>query len=301
MMDGTRTPAGLGAYRVAKPGRSAIAYREFGERNGPVVLALHGTPGSREKFALIDAEARRAGLRVISPDRWGYGGTPLPAAPSLTAFAEIFAGFMTEIGIARYAVLGVSGGGPYAVALAARASPAVTALALVSPVAPLVDASGPVPGISPFHRLSFLLMPRVPGASRAVFTAFRAALAAAPALALGVAAFRGPASDRAIAAEPGNRTSQAANYRAGLAAGVAGAVLDMRLFSRPWGIEPAAIAAPSRLWIGSKDGNVPVRPAIALARAIPGCALDVMPEAGHCWLACHQGEVLGWIKSKSES
>lgn len=297
-MSGTvRHDGALATRVVATPCDGTIAYREFGAGDGSAVLALHGTPGSREKFALLDADARRLGLRIISPDRWGYGATPAPRHGSLAGFAEAYGGLMSSLGISRYVVLGVSGGGPFATAMAASQQPAIAALALVSPVAPLVDEWGPVDGIGGFHKLSFLVLPRMPGANRVIFSAFRGVLGLSPALALAVAQLRAPAADRAIAADPRNCRGQSDNYRAGLEGGVAGAVLDMQLFSRPWALDHAGIRVPSRLWLGSEDRNVPVAPAVALARQIPGCELELVTGAGHCWLACNQSVVLEWIRA----
>ena len=52
-----------------------LAYRAYGDPQGAAVIALHGTPGSRFKYAGSHAAALRSGIRLIALDRWGYGGS----------------------------------------------------------------------------------------------------------------------------------------------------------------------------------------------------------------------------------
>ena len=93
-----------------------IGYAEFGDPRGATVLALHGTPGSRLMFALTDRAARARGLRIVAPERPGYGLSDFRRTTSLAQTAEDMTAFADALGLDRLAMIGVSGGGPFAVA-----------------------------------------------------------------------------------------------------------------------------------------------------------------------------------------
>lgn len=276
----------------------AVMFRVYGDPVGRPVLALHGTPGSRSKFAMAHARAAELGLRLVCVDRWGYGGSETPRRPMLSRFARDMGEFSDALGLQRFGVVGVSGGGPYAAAVAAGLERRVAALALVAPVGPIVGAGTERVRLSAFHAFSFRVLPRVPGAIRGAFGVFRGVLGVSPRGALRLAAARAGRVDRRTVCAPAARDSLADCFRRGLASGLSGPVIDMKLFSRPWDCDLAAISAPARLWLGDMDRNVPLTAARALARAIPGCDLVDLPGQGHFWITQHHGVVLDWLADR---
>jgi pimeloyl-ACP methyl ester carboxylesterase len=279
---------------VDLPDGRVMLLREYGDPAGTAVIALHGTPASRIMYALAAARAETFGLRIIAPDRWGYGGTSRHPRPTLAAFAQDAAVAADQLELARFGVLGVSGGGPYSVALAACLGDRVRALALVAPVGPIAGVDGVQ--LDPFHRFCFRVLPRVPGALRLVFSAFRRGLAASPAAAMRIAMLRAPPPDLKVIAHEEVHKRFVAMIEEGLRPGTAGAVTDMQLFSRPWNDVPLErVTAPCALWIGTVDNNVPIDPALRLAGAIPGCRLIKLVDEGHLWVALNYDCVLAWI------
>jgi pimeloyl-ACP methyl ester carboxylesterase len=83
----------------------------------------------------------------------------------------------------------------------------------------------------------------------------------------------------------------------GLRPGTAGPNIDLSIFSHPWLVDLAAITAPARLWIGSKDSNVPLAAVRALAQRIGHCVVTELPNEGHLWVSVHHADVLAWIAS----
>lgn len=284
---------------ITLPDRRTILLREYGASGGFPVLALHGTPASRLMYAVAGSRAAAFGLRIIAPDRWGYGGTSLHPRPSLPAFADDIAAVADRLGLARFAVLGVSGGGPYAVGLAARLVDRVAALALVAPVGPIASVAGGV-RLTPFHRFCFTLLPRAPRLLGLVFDAFRRGVATSPDTAIRISMTRSPAADHRVMRSEGIRDRFIAMFREGLRPGIAGAVTDMQIFGKPWAVPIERIAAPSALWIGTEDNNVPIPAALNLAAAIPGCKVIELPGEGHLWVALNYEEVLAWIFQNSK-
>jgi pimeloyl-ACP methyl ester carboxylesterase len=114
-----------------------------------------------------------------------------------------------------------------------------------------------------------------------------------------MAAARAARTDRAIVRRPDVRHSLGETFRLGLLPGSSGAVIDMSLFSRPWDFDVGGITAPSQLWIGTRDRNVPIPAAVRLADAMAACRLVTIADAGHFWIAANFGEVLSWVRQAS--
>jgi pimeloyl-ACP methyl ester carboxylesterase len=95
-----------------------LGYAEFGDPDGAPVIALHGTPGSRLMFALADQAARERGLRLIAPERPGYGLSDAKDFPTLHDAAADIISLADSLNLKDFALIGVSGGGPFAIAAA---------------------------------------------------------------------------------------------------------------------------------------------------------------------------------------
>lgn len=277
---------------IALGGGRVMTLREYGDPAGVPVIALHGTPASRLMYSAAKS-AGRFGLRLIAPDRWGYGGTSAHPAPTLPAFVADMDRVLEALRIERFALLGVSGGGPYASALGALRPDRVTALALVAPVGPI--AGVPDVKLNPFHRLAFTVLPHVPGVLRLAFNAFRRGLARSPSRAIDIAMLRAPAADQRVLANREVRQRFIAMFIEGLRPGVDGALIDMQIFSGRWNVPLQKISAAAALWISADDDSVPVDAALRLAAAIPGCRLTELHGGGHLWVALDYDGVLGWI------
>lgn len=110
--------------------RGPVELVDVGE--GPAILALHGAMGGWEQSLLLARTLAPGGHRVIALSRPGYLGTALEVAPSPEAQAELYADVLRALAIPQATVLAVSGGGPSALALAARHPELCRALVLVS-------------------------------------------------------------------------------------------------------------------------------------------------------------------------
>jgi pimeloyl-ACP methyl ester carboxylesterase len=271
-----------------------LGFRIYGDPGGAPVLFLHGTPASSAQFSIAHETAGRLRLALVAPDRWGYGQTGAPLAPSLRGFAGDMAALMDSLGAGRFAVGGVSGGGPYAAAVAAGLAPRVDALALIGPVGPIADA-GLSASLPLLHRLRFTVLPNRPRTVSAAMRAFRWSAAHVPRLAGRLMTWSSAHTDRRLMRQAKVARPILGSVREGLRPGTVGPTIDLAIFSRPWGIDLSAIAAPARVWIGTADSIVPLPAVRALARRIPHCELTELPGAGHLWVAVHHAEVLGWI------
>jgi pimeloyl-ACP methyl ester carboxylesterase len=279
------------------PDGRTLGYTEFGDPLGLPVFGFHGTPGSRFMFRLAHEPARRLGLRIIAPDRPGFGLSDYQENRTLADWTKDVHALAGKLGLDRFAVAGISGGGPYVAACAALLPENVTTAALISPVGPLHSPEGP-DNLPPAHILTFRLLPHVTPAMRGAFSLGRVMFMNASDTMYQMIMRRAGAADEHILLRPEVRKNLLAGVIEGFRPGVQGVVEEMRLFAKPWNIPFEAIQAPVLLWQGAADNNVPVAASLRLAEIIPGCELFRIEGAGHYWIFDHMEEVLVAIKQK---
>jgi pimeloyl-ACP methyl ester carboxylesterase len=273
---------------------TTIGYAEYGAPHGEAVIALHGTPGSRLMFALADRAARDRGLRIIAPDRPGYGLSTYRRSETLLSLAHDVEDLADALRLDRFVLIGVSGGGPHAVAAAASMPERTRLLALAGPVGPIAECREDI-SLSKMHRLIFTGPGRSPLVSAAVLSAMRGLVRFAPDIAYGGLMRRAIPADRAVLARPEAKANLLAAIGEGLRPGVKGAVQDLRLYCAPWRLDLSNIHVPAILWQGSDDPVVPAQAAYYLAEALPHCRLDMIEDGGHYWVFDRFGMMLDAI------
>ncbi len=100
-------------------GGRKLAYTDIGEPAGLCVVFFHGALSSRLRLAYLEQQFLAEGIRVVSPDRPGYGRSSPQPGRSLLDWPADVAALADALGLDRFVVAGHSSGGPYAVACAA--------------------------------------------------------------------------------------------------------------------------------------------------------------------------------------
>ena len=121
-------------------GGRRLSWHEFGDPGGSPVIYTAGTPVSGLGAGSYDAAARAAGLRWISPDKPGYGGSDYQRERSLISWGDDLAALAVHLGLDRFALAGESGGGPYTLAAALRLGGRVSVAALIATGGPMAAA-----------------------------------------------------------------------------------------------------------------------------------------------------------------
>jgi len=116
-------------------------FAQWGDLSGTPVIALHGTPGCRLSRHPKEDLVRSAGVQLITYDRAGYGGSDRHPGRSVADCVADVAAVADALGVGRFAVMGASGGGPHALAVAALLDDRVTGAICRVGVAPY-DALG---------------------------------------------------------------------------------------------------------------------------------------------------------------
>jgi pimeloyl-ACP methyl ester carboxylesterase len=272
-----------------------IGYAEYGDPDGLPAIALHGTPGSRFMFALTHEAARARGLRLIAPERPGYGVSDAHHFETLAETAQDVQAIADALGLERFALIGVSGGGPHAVAAAALLKHRVLRLALIGPVGPVADCDHI--RMSHLHHFIFTRMAPSHHMAGAFFIGLRTLLDWTPGAAYQLLMQRVTPADRAVLQRPEVRANLQATIHEGLRSSVEGALQDLRLYCGTWNLPLAEIDIPAIMWQGSEDTIVPPDAAYHLAGMLPDCRLEIVEGAGHYWVFGQFTRVLDAVRA----
>lgn len=259
-----------------------LAYEVLGDRQGRPLVALHGTPGSARQLACLDGPARAAGMAVVVPDRAGYGGSTWDPRRTVASGARDVGVLLARLGVGPCPVVGISGGGPTALACGALLPDRVTAVATVGGVAPLVPRD---PALPP-DRLAVRTARRSERAARLLFAGALRAGRRRPERALErFARWLAEPDARLLLDDTAVRRAFLDDLRHPSPSAAKAAARDFRLFARAWDVDLAAMAVPVHVWHGTDDRNVPVAHARVLAARCPTVALHLVDGGGHLLLS----------------
>ncbi len=268
-----------------------LGYGIYGNLRGLPIFDFHGIPGSRREAALIAASIGREDLCLIGFDRPGYGRSSPQPRFQITDLPGDAAQLADHLGIERFAALGYSGGGPFALACAAQLPGRITTLWLVSAVGPAATGSQ---GMHQANREKFNLARHLPWLARGMLWLAFSGLRRDPQRLerqLRRIWQQMPEPDRRVFAEdPRFAESILEITRDAVLRGVSGWVNEELLMAAPWGFEPGAARCPRvLLWHGEQDRNVPLAMGRALAAQIPNCQATFLEGEGHISLLYRHG------------
>lgn len=274
-----------------RDGRS-LCYAQYGVPDGFPVVNAHGGLACRLDVASADAAAKDRGVRLISPDRPGIGGSDPKPGRTILNWAGDVAELMDLLSVNRFAVMGWSMGGQYAAAVGRALVPRVSRVAIIAGALPLTEP-GVFACLPAFDRVYTRLSQRAPWAARLCFRTMGLAARAVPASYGRLAAGELGAADGKVLRDEGFHAF--ARMSAEALRRPEGVVEDYRAWMRPWGFAPEDLAVPVEVWAGDQDQLVDPAWAHELARRIPGASLQLRP-GGHFLAHLYYGEIFESLK-----
>jgi pimeloyl-ACP methyl ester carboxylesterase len=280
------------------PDGRELAWLELGKPKGPAVFVFHGTPGSRLQVSFDVKPVTAAGVRFIAVDRPGYGHSTYQRNRRLAGWASDVACLADHLKIPRFAVIGISGGGPHAAACARFLPDRVTAAAIVSGVGPLADSSLDGGGMMGVNRTLARLAAVSRYAVLPVFALQDFITRRWPEPALRAALRHLPEADANVMRRDEMRVAFVEDARRAAATSASAAAQDFALFAGDWGFGLNEITVPVHVWHGDADRNVPMMHGRYQADAIPGAVLHECPGEGHLLMADHLEEILRTVTAE---
>lgn len=272
-MTDRNTPLSTETCRLSD-GRT-LAYAVTGSPDGYPIVAHHGTPGSRLFAALLSDAAAAEGVRLLVPDRPGYGRSSSPPDGwTWEHWRDDLAELLDAESIDSAAVMGFSGGGPFA--LAAAHGDWADRLGLVGSVVPPAD-------------IGLVKLSRIPFAVRALFR-----LSNAVASVVGPQAVVGQYTDRTMS-EPVAQ-AVADDFHEALRRGAGAVVRENRSFGTD-SLDRHGVTVPVRAWHGTRDENAPLASVREFVDECDGSL--VTPDADHLGtlLDCRT-EAFRWLSAE---
>jgi pimeloyl-ACP methyl ester carboxylesterase len=256
----------------------------------------HAAPGAGT-FDPDPAATAARGVRLLAPDRPGYGGSE-PVADgewaSVATSADDVADVLRVRGIGRVSVAGWSAGGRVALALAARHPELVERVAVIATPAP----DDEVPWIPPDQRASVdALRGKSPDVVHAALAASMGGLVPVDPSAPGALGLLGSSpADEAVLDREGVRDRLATMMGEAFAQGPTGMVADIAGYSlQPWGFEPVQVLQKTLLIFGAADPQLGSKHGRWWQRHLPNARLEMVPDAGHLVVVAMWKRVLSFL------
>ncbi len=282
---------------IRLPDGRRLAYTEWGDPNGSPVIYFHGFPGSR-LWCPDEGATISANVRLIMPERPGIGRSDVKEARSIADWPSDVVALSRALGIERFAVVGVSAGGPYAASCAALIPSRLTAVGIVSsrPLARYDIAERPdaYAELDADKRAEYDLAQQDPLAAAELAAAHYAKEAAEleehpEKIHQPLVAAEG---DRWFFTDDTRTASFDAYIRESYRQGLNAVRWELISVLLPWGFRLADIPICVHVWHAGQDPWVTQADVDFTASTIPDCRLAIWPDSGHLGFVKHWDEIL---------
>lgn len=274
-----------------------LAWRWWGEPGGTAILRLQGTPGSRLYRNPNPAIQRDLGVRYLMADRPGYGGSTRQPGRGVAQIGDDLAALLDHHHLDPVPVMGTSGGGPHALAVAARHPDRISAVSVIVGSSPLVA-----------EEASHLVGVNAAGyaAAKRGWEALNQLLIEVRKRLLGDEGMAGvlsdaPPEDRAIMQDPAWQRMSRANTAEALRQGAEGWTDEAMALHHDWDFNLETVGATVTWWHGDNDMNAPLSAAQRAAARLRKVNLNVWNNEGHFASLTHEAEIVRELLSRAKA
>ena len=260
-------------------GRS-MSFASFGDPAGRPVFYFHGFPGSRFEPQSNHEEYLKAGIRLLALDRPGMGQSSRKSKRKLLDWPNDVVEVAKILNLKKFSVLGVSGGGPYALACA-RAIPGYLDKVTVACGLGPMDAPNATSGMMISNRILFSYGRFFPPFLRLSVSLMVRQLSSKPVKGFEKFVEGLPEPDRLVLSGTNAQELVLASAIEGVRQGSGPLLEEIRIYSKFWGFELSDLNIPVSLFQGEVDIDVPASMARYQAELIPDCELNLYPTDGH--------------------
>jgi len=279
-MSNVRRPALEGTVSVR--GDRRLSFAEYGPRRGPAIVWMHGTPGARRQIPLEVREyADQQGVRIIGLDRPGIGCSTPYLYPDVVDWTGDLELLLDTLAIDTVRLIGLSGGGPYALAAGAALPDRVHGVGVLGGVAPTRGEDAVEGGIIQLavSLAPLLVATRVPLGIALTQGIRLVRPLAGPALDLYAAVQ--PPGDKNLLSRPEFKAMFLDDLLNGSRFQTLAPINDLILFTRHWGFDLADVRVPVRWWHGTDDHIVPLRHGQQVVDRLPDATMSLIDGESH--------------------
>ncbi|WP_099023434.1 alpha/beta fold hydrolase [Mycolicibacterium palauense] len=270
-----------------------ISFAEFGDPHGRAIFWLHGTPGARRQIPTeARAFAEEAGIRLVGVDRPGIGLSTTFQYDTVLDFAADLRTVADVLGIDKMAVVGLSGGGPYTLAVGAALPDRVVGLGVLGGVAPTCGPDAIGGGVMALGMYAAPMI-RVAGTPlRFAATNLIRLIRPVAEPALYAYGWVSPESDRRMLTRPEFKAMFLDDLLNGAKHQLAAPFADVVVFARDWGFRLEEVKVPVRWWHGDEDHIVPFAHGQHVVSRLPDAELSIVHGESHLGALGHATTIL---------
>ena len=263
------------------PDGRTIGYAEYGQPDGRPFFYCHGFPGSRAECSIIHDVAESCGIRLISPDRPGYGLSSVNSGRTLLEWPEDLRSLADALNLESFSIIGMSGGGPYGLACAYVLAERIDSCHIVAGLGPVfinsVRRDMTAPG-----RIGFKLARQSLTLFKTLYARPMQALSrSAPETLIRMMAVGMCSNDHKALSRTIVRRQLSNSLRETFRQGIQGSLDDAQIYTKDWGFNLGDISCPVQLWHGDADRIVPASHSSYMHSKISNSKLSIIPKEGH--------------------
>ncbi len=266
---------------VCLNGGSRLCFATYGAEDGVPLLYFHGWPSSRLQALSLDTIGKELGVTIYAPDRPGLGLSENIKGRTLHDWPHLVSDLLDQLNLPAVHLMGVSGGGPYALATACELNERILSTTIVCGAPPLAELEDRSEMIWPYRVLlrarpiiPAILKPAIPLTKWIASKRYNQ-----PPLSWFVKTLS-PADQEVLNGKEADDFALF-SFREAVIKGAPGLLSDADAYTNRWDLDYSLITKPVHFWHGTADRNIPFKMAKHLAAQVPHATSHWIEDEGH--------------------